>query len=267
MPNRGGDQFEPHPVYQEYQPVYLSVARNLTSISVTGIHVVAHATLHPEVDQWVKEGIAVYYQIDLLHKMGIIDDALREREFMEHLRHYLDDVVGTSRDRTLKGSYRFWTTYIKSALLYYAINEAIRSSSEGLELIDVWPRFYEEYRGNPDPFPEEMDAYNALVRHLTEMTGRDFREFFRRYVYDNQPLPLEIRGGFDARYDLNENDSVDFADFVIFARNFGTGGSGLTSDFNEDGKVDFHDFVEFASNFGKSKGRPEYIAVDYSWDT
>ncbi len=54
----------------------------------------------------------------------------------------------------------------------------------------------------------------------------------------------------DVRADFNGNGQVDFADFVLFARAFGT--VDPTFDLNENGRVDFADFAIFARSFGRS---------------
>ena len=56
--------------------------------------------------------------------------------------------------------------------------------------------------------------------------------------------------------DFNDDGSVGFADFVLFAQQFGLreGDTGYDAkyDLDEDGAVGFGDFVIFANAFGKS---------------
>lgn len=67
--------------------------------------------------------------------------------------------------------------------------------------------------------------------------------------------PLHAQTG-----DLNNDNKVDFSDFLIFASNFGKEGEpgaecgSLIGDFNCDNKVDFTDFITFAGNFGTEGG-------------
>ena len=69
-------------------------------------------------------------------------------------------------------------------------------------------------------------------------------------------LAVQVSGE-DLRSDFDGNGSVDFKDFVLFARAFGTRESPY--DLREDGTVDFNDFVLFAADFGRrasdSQGR------------
>lgn len=53
--------------------------------------------------------------------------------------------------------------------------------------------------------------------------------------------------------DIDGNGEVDFNDFLIFSRNFGTDVvAGSLGDFDENGEVDFNDFLTFSRNFGSS---------------
>ncbi|MDP6777776.1 MAG: EF-hand domain-containing protein, partial [Candidatus Latescibacteria bacterium] len=61
-----------------------------------------------------------------------------------------------------------------------------------------------------------------------------------------------------AASDFDGSGKVDFQDFVVFARGFGSAsadpGFDARLDLDGSGKVDFQDFVIFAGNFGKSVG-------------
>jgi hypothetical protein len=54
----------------------------------------------------------------------------------------------------------------------------------------------------------------------------------------------------DARTDVDGSGKVDFADFLSFARDFGS--TNVLLDFDGSGKVDFADFLIFTRSFGKS---------------
>ena len=56
-----------------------------------------------------------------------------------------------------------------------------------------------------------------------------------------------VARGADLRSDFDGSGSVDFKDFVLFARAFGT--DDVRYDLDADGAVDFDDFVLFASDF------------------
>ena len=54
----------------------------------------------------------------------------------------------------------------------------------------------------------------------------------------------------DARTDFDGSGKVDFADFLAFAKSFGS--TNVIFDFDGSGKVDFADFLTFTQSFGKS---------------
>ncbi len=94
------------------------------------------------------------------------------------------------------------------------------------------------------------------------MTGQDFGVFFDRYVVGSDPLPLEIVGDsivvhFESPVstlpgDFDGDGTVDFEDFVMFARAFGQ--TSTEFDLTGDNLVRFEDFVVFAQHFGQSSG-------------
>lgn len=63
-----------------------------------------------------------------------------------------------------------------------------------------------------------------------------------------------------ALYDLNDNNSIDFRDLMIFAAAYSKSTSDpnapdtWAADFDRSGKVDFRDLILFATNYGKVKG-------------
>ncbi len=55
--------------------------------------------------------------------------------------------------------------------------------------------------------------------------------------------------------DINGDDQVNFADFLLLSQAFGTtaeGGQSIPSDLNQNGTVDFADFLLLSANYGKS---------------
>ena len=54
----------------------------------------------------------------------------------------------------------------------------------------------------------------------------------------------------DPRADSDGNGSIEFADFLSFAKAFGSADAAF--DIDDSGTVDFGDFLVFAKNFGKS---------------
>ena len=59
--------------------------------------------------------------------------------------------------------------------------------------------------------------------------------------------------------DFNENGHVEFADFLLFARAFGS--DDLSSDLNGDGLVNLPDFIVFIHAFGREVPEPNLPEV------
>jgi hypothetical protein len=176
--------------------VYLQWTQNGNDLTVAPVHHIAHATLNRFIsDWWPVEGIAVYYQIFMLYKAGILTSQEMKKEFSAHLACYQNGIVGSKDDYALKDYKAFkdgWyvtimTAYIKGALVYYAINEIIQESSNGqLELIDFFTYLFKNIT--------TATTYDQFISLLNSFTGKDFTDFFNKYVYSNEPLPLDILG-------------------------------------------------------------------------
>ncbi len=213
-PNWGGNEWEPTGEYQGYSDGYLNVASNLNMISVNGIHCIVHSTLNPlhhqSGDWWMTEGIAVYNQIDMFYKMGIYNEAFREREFLEHLKYYQNGLVADSK---LDGTNIHWIAYKKSALFFYMVDKLIRENTGGeQELRDFWILYYDKIAANSWKYNNKSDYYDLSIEILTQMTGENFRMIYDLYVFNSVPLPLEIENNeifinFDRPIPLRANSS------------------------------------------------------------
>ncbi len=175
---------------------YFVWTKNGSNLTVAPVHHIAHATLVRYIkDWWPSEGIAVYYQIFMLFKAGILTLDEMKKEFSAHLACYQNTIVGSSNDYALKNFQAFTLSldvtkmiaYIKGALIFYAINEIIQKSSNGkLELIDFFTYLFKNIT--------TAASYDQFISLLNSFTGKDFTDFFNKYVYSNEPLPLEILG-------------------------------------------------------------------------
>jgi hypothetical protein len=193
-----GNNWEP--IFKDYpNPCggdYFRWTQNGNALTVAPVHHIAHATLNGFInDWWPVEGIAVYYQIVMLQKAGILTSDEMEKEFAAHLTCYQNEIIGSEDDHSLKNfqafTYSDYTTkmigYIKGALVFYAINEIIVENSNGtLELIDFFTYLFKNTSTSTN--------YDEFISLLNSFTGKDFSKFFEQYIYSNQPLPLELVG-------------------------------------------------------------------------
>jgi len=197
-------------VCDNWEPVFNDSAKNCGSdyflwtqnggaLTVAPVHHAAHATFREFVNDcwWTMEGIAVYYQIVMLNKAGILNLKQTTREFIAHLECYQNEIVGTENDYPLKNfqasglsNYVVKTIpYIKGALAFYIINEIIKETSNGQhELINFFTFLFKGLKSNYDI------SYNNFISMLNKFTRRDFTEFFEKFIYSNDPLPLKIKG-------------------------------------------------------------------------
>ncbi|RPH48212.1 MAG: hypothetical protein EHM85_17730, partial [Desulfobacteraceae bacterium] len=176
---------------------YFRIMENGSPMTVQSVHCTAHATLNNvfPYDLWLYEGIAVYYQIKILEKIGILSSDQIKREFLSHLKCYQEVIVGSENDYPLLNFQPMrdndYVTkmigYIKGALAYYALNELINNFTDGkYELIDFFKSVFTSFNFSNDK------SYDNLIRQINMLTGRDFNEFFERFIYSNEPLPLRI---------------------------------------------------------------------------
>jgi hypothetical protein len=200
-----------NPIFRDQEPAcegwldYFRFMVNGSDMTVQPVHHIAHATLSGFLwkagfnysDWWSIEGAAVYYQINMLERIGILNIAQMKREFLSHLRCYQNVIVGSANDYPLKdfsgipgNDYATKAiAYIKGALVYYTLNELIKDSTAGkYELIDLFKSLFTNFKYSDD------GSYDNFIRRINQLTGRDFKEFFERFIYSNEPLPLTIEG-------------------------------------------------------------------------
>lgn len=182
---------------------FFNFVTNGMELTVAPVHHSAHHSLRYFLqnsqtvdDWWSVEGIAVYYQFDMLRRKGIISETMMKKEFAAHLAYHQANISGTSNDHVLKNfeyssdnCANFRIPYIKGALIFYTLNEIIKESTNGKsELIDMFTILYRMFKEG------SRNEYSTFITALNSLTGRDFQEFFEKYVYGTDPLPLKISG-------------------------------------------------------------------------
>ena len=100
---------------------------------------------------------------------------------------------------------------------------------------------------------DDDESYIAIGAGATPRAGAFDLDFFAWAPGVHVPVECttETCGGDPVTGDLNGDDAVDFADFLIFSSVFGqTVEPGSGADFDESGEVDFGDFLIFSEAFG-----------------
>lgn len=138
---------------------------------------------------WFSEGFTTYYQERTLVDLGW----QTEDDFFNLFQRYYDgfneEFLGTEYDVPLSESgdlmARNWeepyvfVTYYKGALLAFLLDQKIREISEGRLCLDDFMRYLYEEQSE-----DILEALNTLTQH-------DFTNFFEKYVYSTEKLPLE----------------------------------------------------------------------------
>ena len=169
---------------------------------------------------WAFEGITSYYDDLALCRTGIIS----AQEYLELLAQTVTRLLrcgGRHKQSLAESSFDAWTRfylqdenspntivsyYTKGALLALALDLTIRLSSNGSRSLDhlmreLWKRFGEEPRGVPE---------GAIEKLASDIAGTDLEEFFSRYLYGTEDLPLEeLLPRFGVEFTLRRACSVD----------------------------------------------------------
>ena len=141
-------------------------------------------------DNWFKEGTACYFEVLATEGSGIVDKNNR----LEYLYDYylrvhdyqgqLDQIV--SRDHKIKDEETIeFLHYTKAPLITAMMNEKIKQLSSGeKDIMGFMAYLYKNYGCHQGAI--------ELLKELNNYTGRDFSDFFDRYVYGNEKLELNF---------------------------------------------------------------------------
>jgi len=164
-----------------------------------------------ESEEWTKEGINTYYQMDkCLRTIGL----LKQHEILlDDYRTYQTSYLGTSNDRPVAAAetedliknwdVHYFIVFRKASLVSFTLDETISKLTADESLDDVLAYMYQKYGCSKSPRPYwPFGIYsNAgysnedLLHALNLVTGYDFKPFFQKYVYGGDKLPLRIVSG------------------------------------------------------------------------
>jgi hypothetical protein len=152
--------------------MYVHAARPLIQSDGTSpilhelIHVVTHASAGPEAD-WIVEGLAELYSLEVLRRSGTIDEA-RHRRTLERLARRgrkVTNVTGTEARGALTA---------RAVLILYALDTELREATEGARsLDDVLRRLA----------VERAEVTEQRFREIAEdVAGESLERFFRNEI-------------------------------------------------------------------------------------
>jgi hypothetical protein len=207
LPNTNGQQTEAIPGTNEYifeNYPYIAINDNLNGLSISGGHCLTH-TLFTNTnlwDWWAVEGIAVYHQIYLFKLTEWLTNDEYENEWKQHINFYWEEVVGKGNDHILDGigveysvndpAIQKWMVCFKGSIVFYIFDEIIKDTKgEEKSLVDFFNYYFNRAFENENRWGLHFDD-QYFIDALAEYTGKDIQQFFDKYVYDMQPLPIKV---------------------------------------------------------------------------
>lgn len=142
-------------------------------------------------DKWIKEGFDHFYGIvhlDYEHTVMLLNS---------DLDRYRNEILGTDIDMPLVdmsiyfGTEYMWTYYVKGGLVAYLINKILIDNDEKT-LNDFMHYLYKKYNitSLAEQTVDKLISTEDLLYELNSFSLYNFTEFFQKYVYDIEPLPI-----------------------------------------------------------------------------
>jgi hypothetical protein len=175
------------------------------SVYYTGVHRLGRAWIG-DMLQWLKspnslpyiilidEGLINYFENTAMGRYWG-DEGPAESRFAGMYEYYLNNWLGTAYDQPLGrpmnqvAVWRHTFEDFKATLVVYFLNKKILENSGGAKSIaDVSRLFYQRYG-----LRQSGDTYtlNDFVQTVNDATGSDYSDFFNRYVFGTEALPLD----------------------------------------------------------------------------
>jgi predicted metalloprotease with PDZ domain len=146
--------------------------------------------------KWIVEGIDVYYEDKILIDLGITEK-FSETNLYKIYKKYYKDIAGTEDDMSVveAGKYKTVTKssaanfiiYRKGALVSMLLDFKIQEATNGTKsLNDVMKEMYRRYGGYKEKY-----TTSDFLEVVNSVSGTDLTDFFGKYVYGKEKLPLE----------------------------------------------------------------------------
>jgi predicted metalloprotease with PDZ domain len=150
---------------------------------------------------WAFEGITSYYDDLGLVRSGVIDQP-RYLQMFAQLATRVWRAGGRHRQSVAESSFDAWTKfykqdenapnaivsyYSKGALIAMALDLTLREATDDQHSLDDLMRLLWEQYGRPGKGVPE----GAIEQHAAEIAGCDLSQFFQRYLYGKEDVPLQ----------------------------------------------------------------------------
>ncbi len=173
---------------------------------------------------WVMEGFTSYYGAKTLLRIGESEkNAFFRRIANSWEREYLrpgakiQSIAESSMDAWIKlyrddeNDYNATVSYYGRGFLMAAMLEMsiIRDTNAEKSLDDLMKKLYEKYHKSKS----RGFSMEEFILELNDISGRDYSDFFKNYIYDTQIPPLDsiMRPfGFEVKYDNSSNSEWGF---------------------------------------------------------
>lgn len=180
---------------------------------------------------WFGEGPNVLYEMKTVTELQMGQPSSMEDDLRFNYEKYLNEYVGTDRDKPLASeiSYSDLDTFIflvyrKGAMVSFLIAKEIYLRTDGAHNFDDFLQIlFQKYGHYQAPCSEE-----CLKEELATLTGTDFTQFFDDYVYGTTTLPMDwafedsdddglsnaLEIGWDTHPEKEDTDGDGFSDAV-----------------------------------------------------
>ncbi|EQB70966.1 MAG: hypothetical protein AMDU1_APLC00043G0032 [Thermoplasmatales archaeon A-plasma] len=150
---------------------------------------------------WIAEGFTNFYGYHVLMRAGLVDQKEYFRYLAENMRYH-DFLPGSRNTSASESSFDAWiklyrptpnninsyiSYYLKGELLGFVLDSMIIDATHGAKSLD------DMYRSLMEKYNKDGKGYTEkdIITTLKDVTGRDFSEFFAKYV--REPGKLEFQ--------------------------------------------------------------------------
>ena len=137
-----------------------------------------------------REGATVFLTYRALVDIGTISEGARNDKLLRDWQIYLD-LIASGEDKAVSTAARpdLNINYIKGHLVNYALALFIKDITGGhSDFLDVSRYLAANYWGN-------RLSNDDLLQAVNHVTDADFSDFFSKYIYGTEKLPLQIKDG------------------------------------------------------------------------
>ncbi|WMT45649.1 MAG: PDZ domain-containing protein [Cuniculiplasma divulgatum] len=171
---------------------------------------------------WIAEGFTNFYGYHVLMRAGLVDQKEYFRYLAENMRYH-DFLPGSRNTSASESSFDAWiklyrptpnninsyiSYYLKGELLGFVLDSMIIDATHGAKSLD------DMYRSLMEKYNKDGKGYTEkdIITTLKDVTGRDFSEFFAKYV--REPGKLEFQDylkpfGYSLRKGYRKVDGVE----------------------------------------------------------